>query len=215
MPKILVKTLVFDTFKRPPRAFLGPKLAPGGPQEAPKRPQVAPRMRPRGPLRPRNSPRDAPKIPPKRLPSPPRSQAQRPARCISCKKCRKHKITKNPCKNQGFWHLSEASEGLFGPPKWPPGGPQEVSKKPPEAPRKPQGGPKEAPRCPKAPPRCPQEALWGPRTAPRAPKMPPRGFPDSPDHPPAPSTLHFCCKKDQNTGAVANILKIRQRPNTS
>ena len=96
-----------------------------------------------------------------------------------------------------------------------PGGLQEASRRPPEAPRKPQGGPEEAPRCPKAAPRCPQEALWGPRTAPRAPKMPPRGFPDLPDHPPAPSTLHFCCKKDQHTGAVANILKIRKHPNTS
>ena len=102
----------------------------------------------------------------------------------------------------------------MGPPKWPPGGLQEVSRRPPEAPRKPQGGPKEAPRCPKAAPRCPQEALLGPRTAPRAPKMPPRGFPDPPDHPPAPSTLHFCCKKDQNTGVVANILKMRKHPNT-
>ena len=121
-------------------------------------------------MRPRNSPRDAPKTSPKWLPSPPRSQAQRLARCISCKKCRKHKITKNPCKNQGFWHLSEASEGLFGPPKWPPGGSQEASKKP----QRPQGSRKEAPRRPQDAPRRPQDAPRRPFGGPEPPPEPPR-----------------------------------------
>ena len=54
----------------------------------------------------------------------------------------------------------------------------------------PQGGPKMPPGGP-----------LGTQNRPQSPKMFPRGFPDPPDHPPAPSALHFCCKKDQNTGA--------------